>query len=304
MDNKDFEYLKFMNGTIDIDETFILWQHHRKHIVNIIEKMVLEYGKFNNIAILGAGNCNDTDLEYITRTFKNVTLFDIDREAMDRGVKKYNISDTCNIKLVSDFDFTGLERLNFYNELEEKLKNKDAIRSISKFIRKKADFIENDEFMERYKNEFDLVISMPVYSQLCIPSCGDMLNKYKDNYNSNQMLEIVEEIKYLNKRCVELYNNIIFEIAASNARFFILADMLEFNKFNVSLKSHILKLIANNDILKIRDTIELDHPVSGSNEGLYDLVTNHKKSDFVNYWIWPFSDTKEYLICALRLSKN
>lgn len=42
----------------------------------------------NSLAIMGAGRCNDIDLERLWPDFQKITLIDIDTDSMEEGVKR------------------------------------------------------------------------------------------------------------------------------------------------------------------------------------------------------------------------
>lgn len=60
--------------------------------------------------MLGAGNCNDLDLQQLSADFASVSLVDLDREALEAAVKRQHAT---GVRLIAPFDLTGvLDRLD------------------------------------------------------------------------------------------------------------------------------------------------------------------------------------------------
>jgi hypothetical protein len=62
------------------------FQSHRQRVTDLITRLAPGDGsRAGQLAILGAGNCNDLALDEIAARFDGVHLVDIDREAIERG---------------------------------------------------------------------------------------------------------------------------------------------------------------------------------------------------------------------------
>jgi hypothetical protein len=65
------------------------YANHRAHTTSLV--LSASTGARGNVAILGAGNCNDLDLPSITKAYGGVYVFDIDGEAMNAGVARQRL---------------------------------------------------------------------------------------------------------------------------------------------------------------------------------------------------------------------
>lgn len=82
------------------------WEHfqsHRVHVTQLLIDVVRKHPANEathdkpRICILGAGNCNDLDLNRLATAFAHVCLMDIDRDAMDYGVTSQHVADKIEI---------------------------------------------------------------------------------------------------------------------------------------------------------------------------------------------------------------
>ena len=64
------------------------WQSATGHRRRVMQQLLRLAGTDKNIGVLGAGNCNDIDLKQLCTGFENVTLIDIDRDAVVGGVER------------------------------------------------------------------------------------------------------------------------------------------------------------------------------------------------------------------------
>lgn len=59
-----------------------------------------------SLLVMGAGNCNDLELSKLVKHFASVTLVDIDKQALEKGVRQLR-SDK-KLVLKGDVDVTGM----------------------------------------------------------------------------------------------------------------------------------------------------------------------------------------------------
>ena len=66
-------------------ENWASFAPHRKRVTDLIVGHC--FRQDSRLAVLGAGNCNDLDLETLTASFALVDLFDLDAKALARGIR-------------------------------------------------------------------------------------------------------------------------------------------------------------------------------------------------------------------------
>jgi hypothetical protein len=83
---------------------------HRRHIERLLVPPNPGVGR---LCVLGAGNCNDLDLRYLTQAYAQVHLVDIDRHAVEHAVARQQIpaATADRITLHAPVDLTGIADL-------------------------------------------------------------------------------------------------------------------------------------------------------------------------------------------------
>ncbi|EAQ77369.1 class I SAM-dependent methyltransferase [Blastopirellula marina] len=59
---------------------------HRRHTTRLI--LDAAPAKSSRLCLLGAGNCNDIELTALSRTFREIHLVDLDKDAVEQGLKR------------------------------------------------------------------------------------------------------------------------------------------------------------------------------------------------------------------------
>ena len=139
------EILKEYNQE-DNENRWKLWKSHREAVVKLQEKNIFSVrDDIDTAIVLGAGNCDDIDLNYLCSKVSKLTLVDMDLEIMKSGVEKQNLSQENykKIEFVGNIDFTGLEDTKFYEELEELLERSKKPKQVLKLITKSLKLIFN-----------------------------------------------------------------------------------------------------------------------------------------------------------------
>lgn len=86
------------------------WQRfsrHRGQVTDSLLEIVPRAG--SRLCVLGAGNCNDLDLSRLLAAYPSVTLVDLDRDAVESGVRRQGLSLTeTGITALAPVDFSDL----------------------------------------------------------------------------------------------------------------------------------------------------------------------------------------------------
>jgi hypothetical protein len=81
-----------------------LYTTHRQEL----ERLLVPDRPGLRVCVLGAGNCNDLDLRWMTEVYREIHLVDIDGDALARAVKFQKVAESPKIKLRAPVDLTGL----------------------------------------------------------------------------------------------------------------------------------------------------------------------------------------------------
>jgi len=86
------------------------WDWYASHR-RAIERLIVPEARGQRICVLGAGNCNDLDLNWLARAYAEVRLVDIDGPALERAVVRQGVAGSAAIRLHAPVDLTGIEGL-------------------------------------------------------------------------------------------------------------------------------------------------------------------------------------------------
>jgi hypothetical protein len=84
-----------------------MYASHRQHL----EQVILTGNPGASICVLGAGNCNDLDLNWLTQIFQQVHLVDLDSSALENGVRQQKPEASVRIHLHAPIDLSGIADL-------------------------------------------------------------------------------------------------------------------------------------------------------------------------------------------------
>lgn len=140
------------------------WDWYASHRAQI-ERLIVPRRRGERIAVLGAGNCNDLDLRWLSEVYDEVHLVDIDLSALQRACARQEITPGERMKLHAPLDLTGIADLT------------SGWRGRSVSEREVIDAVRKcNQSSSSLDKRYDVVVSPCVLSQLL---CGvrDLLGK-------------------------------------------------------------------------------------------------------------------------------
>ena len=88
------------------------WAWFASHRAEIQKLLLPEVGAFATasprLCVLGAGNCNDIDLNALTAAFAEVHLVDIDVPALEAATRRQDVAGSPRVRLHGGIDLTGI----------------------------------------------------------------------------------------------------------------------------------------------------------------------------------------------------
>ncbi|MGD9909697.1 MAG: hypothetical protein AB7U79_03730 [Candidatus Izemoplasmatales bacterium] len=186
------------------NDRFARWKEYRLALTS----MILPYLTSSDSCFVGAvGNADDIDLEQLNKATSNLTLADIDEDAINRGVQKYHLDG--EVKTLQT-DFTNLSQTDLLEELYTTLILAKSKTDIDIYMEK---FEEVFTSIEKSKStlEYDVIILLPIYTQMLIPIFHQSYQALKEkgidihllNYAFEEMMVVASKsIDYLNKSLI------------------------------------------------------------------------------------------------------
>lgn len=259
------EYNHQLNDSYLKDDAFKRWHSYRKSICDYITSTTL---KNQSVLLIGAGNCNDLDLSIFESS--NLTILDIDLEAVQNGLNKQEFKGEYQL---IEADLTGLQNTSFlddYKQANERLKVLDQYR------------------MHTYtglEKSYDIIIILPIYTQLLLPQLLPLIND--DNDLSDLLTFIAQKIQLLHLS--------VREHLKPSGLCFLFSDILEY-PFE-SEESRYLQAHETHTIL-LSQHFENYLQTYGHSLGSYCFLEMSEYFKPINehYFIWPFDEQRLLLV--------
>lgn len=135
-----------------------LYASHRQEL----ERLLVPARVGGRVCVLGAGNCNDLDLPWMTQVFSQIVLVDIDGDALSRAVKFQKVDTSPRIRLHGGFDLTAIAtQLGTWPSRSPTAAQVDACVAQSN--------ADTSAAAAQLEGPFDVVLSPCVLSQLITP---------------------------------------------------------------------------------------------------------------------------------------
>lgn len=272
------------------------WGKHRDYVTGLFDRVFLKKGTVDKVAIFGAGNCDDLDLDHLASKCHSIYLFDIDAESMKRGMKNFSET-TCNKIELVEHDVTGLSKIDFEHQLPslfESRKNSDEILKFLKDTENRLGKIVEDEWTP-FTESFDIVSTSAIYTQLFYNWALEVLSKYENQYNQDELIRIKEGFLDLRDQIVLTFNDSVRRCCKVNGFFIMWSDILKMeSKYTEIIKE------GPNAIFALASTVGF----GASLIAIQDFIAKVEKEDFfLTYWPWDFNEDKQYLVMGM-LGKN
>lgn len=299
LDIKNFSTL--LNNSISTEYKINNWNNYRNKIKSFINKNI-QNKKEKKIVVLGAGDCGDVALKFLKNNFKKVLLTDIDENALKRGLKSQNNSDIeYNI-----IDYTGLDNIKFFEKLISLLNKVKGVHKIINYIDNSLENIKQKNLPNELQDEFEVVLSLPIYTQFLYQHFQTLINYYKiyKKYNSNEISEISTFILNKTKTVIKNYNYFIKEITTENGRIISLLDMLEYKSDSKEIK----KIRSLETLKKRKDKDKLiKNLIKKSGFGIPNYAFNDLKDIFSEkkskWLLWNFDKNRTFIVKIILFEK-
>ena len=144
-------YYRSMPGADD----WTLYAEHRTHLTDVLLCSTAKAG--GKLCLLGAGHCNDVDLERLAATFAEIHLVDIDAKALDEAKARQSPEVRSRVVTHGNVDLAGLT---------PKRLRKWRTRPPSSHEVEASGIATLEWILERLPRPFDVVASTCVLTQL------------------------------------------------------------------------------------------------------------------------------------------
>jgi len=294
------EFNRRVNTSYNPDYKYVLWSEYRKQNNKLIDDIIALNGQESNeIIVLGAGECNDLDLEYICSNFHRVVLTDVDSRSLKEGINRQSLTEDALAKIhIKEVEYTGLEEIKFFERVLQMVEQKVTKDKILFYIEETRNRLKEIRVLEEYRNRFAVVLTTSVYTQLVYTQSQMMLDviKHLRAFDQTTINEIEMKILDVIPDIIEGYNALLISLASKKSVIGMWTDILQFETRG-KMKEDIRVAL---ELKELQSEVLEKYIVDMAGKGLayYGREDLLNRIDAVKsyWWIWPFDEAKSYLV--------
>ena len=151
-----------------------------------LERLIVPTRRGGRICVLGAGNCNDLDLQWLTEIYREVHLVDLDAPALEAAVGRQHLQECPSIHRHAPIDLTGIA---------------DTVsRWATKPPREPEIHAATRQLLESPRAEwgqFDLVLSPCVLTQTMNPTRNTLRDHYPPSHPARVTIRAALRLRHL-----------------------------------------------------------------------------------------------------------
>jgi hypothetical protein len=285
---------KFNNRLNNADSNrYELWKDYRSKVDVEIQKQLTSSIQ-GDLLILGAGNCDDLNLNTYIPFFQAIVICDVDILSVNLGIQKQKISRS-KIKLIQS-EFSGFEKSSFFDQFIQIIQKCTTESQIKKSIDELLAPMKKYLFLEEYLSHFSMIIISPIYTQLVFQQILQIISVLRIQKYPKEHADFIE--KYMLDQMpiiIDKFNRNIFKLLSRDGKVIVLSDIFESNVDTDFFQ----------DInLNIENTAKMDTIYSnyvtkyGFGLGDYGLVSLNRYLEIKDYkwFIWPFTEKKQMIV--------
>ncbi len=293
-----------VNRSGDLLRKYNAWSGYRARVSALIGEAFALYPHIDRALILAAGNLNDIDLRFLCGKLSALTLSDADTDAMERGIDRQNLTEPERAKITTvQSDYTGAVRTGFFDELEARVRRKAPARALADHIQTTITALSAAP-AQILPQPFPLVVSCPVYTQLLYTQIEVFLKLLYEAelYNMADLNLMLNAAYGAMPGILTRYNAMLLNACAPGGLIVLLSDMIEMEMNGKAYRD--AHSAAKDGRVNARDaeTLIAEYGSELSQIGIQDFQ-NRTGAANAQYLLWPFDESKRYLVCVC-LVKN
>lgn len=285
-----------MSGNPRIDGAEKRWKAYRN---DLTEYVVKDAKQGEKVLVIGAGACDDLDLERLLEEDRQVFLLDCNPETLEKAVSKVKKTENVHTICIDVAGLTETQVTAFQKACEEgssKLEKWKEAYDLQ--VRENPGFRELQEILEPYEDKkFDRIICMGFHSQVYMPL---ILTLQKEHYPLSVRHQVQRIAEQLNRSFAEesleamkQYGGIIY----------LGYEYTTFLREDAALREEAIERLSE------QGSVGLHRMRLSRVEGAYQLEQElgkaYEKQELqiadCAYMLWPFSEEKSYLMVIFRI---
>ncbi len=297
------DFHRHLNTESTIDR-FDRWKIYRDRISLFITDHLKLFNEPPSVYIAGAGKCDDINLSLLTDCTNSIVLSDIDIQSMLEGVHLQQVK---SVK-IQQVDYLDIDKSNQMGKMERLVSQKHSNFEFTQYLNHITHLIkmnENDESKDKDNTNilFDVVISMPIYTQLFLPQVNQLLSQACDMgiltredfvFRQRAVLDMMPEL-------LDHYNKHLRKKLKENGILIVFSDLIEDKENGDYLEA----FRRGEDFDLIMSEYIKSYGMGLGNYGLYQLGTECMEMNF-QWFEWPFDNNRFILVkgIAFKVKKT
>lgn len=276
------------------------WTSHRQEIKQLIEQSMDRLQAKDELIVLGAGNCDDLDLPYLTEKFHMVALADIDNASVLSAFGGLDSQLASKVKLLDSVDFTGLDQIDFYARFQSLLDNQTPALRLIAFLEEASVEVAKKPVLSHLKKRYAAVISSSVHTQIFYLHALSMFAVYAKLYVKNDIQLIVEGIAVLRNFLLRQYNDLLFSLTKPNGVVIVWTDIILLDSETNFIHDSFYSLLNEKERAEYMVRLMGSYGIESAVLALQDL--NGKmalEGKLLRSWLWQFNAEKQYMVVGI-----
>lgn len=276
------------------------WMSHRQEIQYLINSSLPASQPKDELIILGAGNCDDIDLDELAGRFHSIILADIDNESMQEAMVALDPKLQPRIKCLDSLDFTGLDKINFYNRFQSLLDQQAPAAKLISFFHESTLELANKPVLAHLKKRYAAVLSSAVHTQLFYPHALSVFAIYAKLYVKNDITQIVEGIAAMRDCLLLQYNEWLFSLARTNGVVIMWTDIVQLDDQTAFIKEMIYSLSNETERVQYVARIMGSYGIESAVLALQDMNERMAVDGrLLRSWVWSFNSEKQFITLGM-----
>jgi len=283
-----------LNTSQKLEDIYKRFSTYREELTEIVIDLISKsFDKKVHVVVFGAGNLMDFDYRQLDdlSTCKSIQITDVDNEAMRNGLDYLQLNkskiEVVNFNYLGDFVDGHLNLL--INQLNlPYISKKESLDKVEEFFVNILNEFEQYSYLDYIHIKGDVVIVMPIYTQLLYLELIDKLQntkgyKHIQEYLLQKMIYVIDEFNKKVIKCVRAEGVLI-----------LLSDIIE---------ESIVADKEPDSRDEIKDKIETYEKTYGIGLGSFGLLNccDYMVPLEEYYLNWEFNETRRFLVKGLKL---
>jgi len=293
-----------VNNTGNLTDKYSDWSAYRNDVTQFVKGAVSQISDAKSIIVLGAGECNDIDLQFLSGTFERIVLTDVDEKSIYDGIARQGIADAARLQVLQ-VEYTGLENAGFFDTLSALCSDNAPVPKICEFIKNALTNVRSADMSEISGDGFDIVLSCPIYTQIVFTQAEVLMEilAHYSTYTHSDMHTLLQSVSENMPALIEKYNNLLLSLMNRSGKLVVLSDVIETHPGGELVQTIGDILAAQPVDSHALEHLIHDHGLLFGTLGRDDLL--HKTDAVDSIWsLWPFDENRHYLVCGILANKK